>query len=111
MPGEAADMYLVNNRLGKGPTKWGIKLPVVRPRVDDNAPECRGSIVASAPRRLPVANGRSSNAFPVGVAKHLFWIETEPMLGIKGSSHPISIELARGDAGHKDMSPPRKRGD
>src|SRR5271163_1398551 len=37
MPGEPADMHLVDDRFGKGPTERRIPLPVIAARVDHHA--------------------------------------------------------------------------
>src|SRR5215472_10005359 len=103
MPREAADMHLVDNRLGEWPAKRCVALPVVAGRVDDHALKRRRSIISTAPRRVAAATRRASDTLPIRVEQHLFWVEPEPALGIEGSGDTIGIDLTRGYAAHKNM--------
>src|SRR6516162_11610627 len=80
-----------------------MALPIIAARIDDHAPQRVGHIVPWLPCSSPVASRWSGNAFSVRVEQHIFWVEPEPALGIKGSGDTIGINLTHGYAGHKNM--------
>jgi len=103
MAGEPADMHLVNDRLRKGLTEKRIPLPVICARVDDHALQGRSGIVPRTPCGLAAASFRPGNAFPVWIEQYLVAVETQPPLGVERPGDPVSIDLTRSDAGHKDV--------
>ena len=103
MPGEAADMHLVDDRLGERPAQGCITLPVIAARVDHHAPQRQGHVVSRASSSLPAATRRPGYAFPVRVEQHFRRVEAQPSLGIKRSGNTIGIDLTRGDARHEDV--------
>ena len=103
MPGEPADMHLINDRFRKGSAERGIPLPVIRAGVDDNALRCRRGIVPPVPCGLTAASCRPGNTFPVRVEQHLVRVETQPPLGVEWPGNAVAVDLARGDAGDKDV--------
>jgi len=98
VPGETADMHLVDDGLRKRPTERRIALPVIGARVDDHVPERRGRVVAGVSSCLPASAGRPSYAFPVRVEQHLVRVKTKAPDGIERSGDAIGIDLACGDA-------------
>jgi hypothetical protein len=103
VPGEPAEMHLIDDRLGERPTERRIALPVVRVRVDDHVFESRGGTVAGVACSFPTATHGSGNAFPVWVEKYLVRVEAQPPFGIERSDDAIRIDLARSDTGHEHV--------
>src|SRR5215472_138690 len=67
MPGKAANMQLVDDRLGERPPQRCITLPVISSWVGNDALERRCDIVAWTTRGIPAATRRPGNALPVGI--------------------------------------------
>jgi hypothetical protein len=103
MPGEAADMHLVDDRVRERPSQGRIVLPVVGGGINDDALQRRSDIVPRTTCGLPAAPRVPGDAFPVRVEQHLIRVETQSSRRIGRSSDPVGIDLARRDVGHKDI--------
>src|SRR5262249_27463867 len=101
MPGEPADMHLVDDRLGKRPTEGYVALPIIAARVDDDAPQRRSSVVPWTSRGLSAATRGPGNAFPVRVEQCLAGVEAQSSLGIERSGDTVGVELACGAVWHE----------
>src|SRR5947209_20239950 len=94
MPGEPADMHLVDDRLRKGPTERRVPLPVIGARVPDDALQRRSGIVPRMPCGFPAARVRPGDAFPIRIQQYLVRIETQPSRGIEQSGDAVGIDFA-----------------
>jgi hypothetical protein len=103
MPGEPADMHLVDDRLRKGPAERRIPLPVIGAGVDDDALQRRSGIVPPMLGGLPAATCRPGNALAIRVEQYLVGIETQPSRGIERSSDAIGVDLTRDKVWYKDV--------
>src|SRR6516164_3349697 len=104
MPGEPADMHLVNDRLGKRPTEGYVALPIITARVDDDAHQRRSSVVPRTSRGLSAAACGPGNALPVRVEQWLAGVVAECTLGIERSDATVGVDMACGDVCHECVS-------
>ena len=103
MPGEAAHVKLVDDRLGEGPPERQIAFPVVTAGIGDDALHRGGRVVARPARGLAVVAVGNRDGEPVWIEKDLLAIEPETTFRRERSMRAVGINLARLEARDKGM--------
>ena len=103
MPGEAADMHLVDDRLRKWPGGRNVPLPIVGGWIGDDAPEGGCRIGPRSARMIAAAVRWPSNAFPIRIKEYLLRIESQALCRVERTRDPISIDLSRHNPGQERM--------
>src|SRR3954449_2546421 len=98
---EAADVHLVNDRLGKRSAERRITLPIISSRVRDDAFQRRRHVIAGLASCVPIADLRPGDALGIWIEQHLLRIEPEPSSRVERPCHAIPIDLSRSDARHE----------
>ncbi|OPZ24118.1 MAG: hypothetical protein BWZ01_02959 [Deltaproteobacteria bacterium ADurb.BinA179] len=103
VPGESAHVELVDDARGIVVLEGLVSFPVIARRVHHAAFGCMGTVVARTARRYAVIVLAQHHGPCIGIEQHLVTVVEVAPCRIEGSIHPISIELARPDAGHETV--------
>ena len=97
MPGEPADMHLVDDRLGEGAAERRVALPVV---ASGSTTTLFSAVAALSPgcRAASRCGPPGARRISVRVEQDLVRVEAQPARGIEGPGDAIGIDLAGGDA-------------
>src|SRR4051794_29451524 len=100
---EAAEVHLVNDRLGKRSPERDIALPIISSRVRDDAFQRRRHVIAGLASCVSITDLRPGDAPSIWIEQHLLRIEPEPSCRVERPCHAISIDLSRSDARHEHV--------
>ena len=104
MPGEAADVHLVDDRLGEWPAERRVAFPVVPVGIGHDAFHGGSGVRArtrSRRARSYASGHRDGEA--VGIEKHLLRIEAQAAFGRERSVSAIGVHLTRRETGHEGV--------
>src|SRR5215471_13122643 len=94
MSGEAADVQLVDDRVGERPVDRVVVLPVVPVRVGDDALHGGGEVRAWTRRGVAIVPGGNGDGTTVRIEEHLGGVEPQPARLIDWSVGAIAVYLA-----------------
>ena len=103
MPGEAADVKLVDDRLGAGPPDRRIAFPVVAGEIRHDALHRGGRVVAGPFRGVPVVGAGHRHGAAVRVEEDLPAVEPEPALWRERAVGTVGVDLSRPEIRHEDV--------
>ena len=103
MPGEGADVHLVDDGPGERRARRTVALPVVGAGIGDDALQRRGAVVSRPAGRRAAPGRRPRHALAVGIEQHLVAVEAQSARRIDGPVDAVAVELAGGDAGHEGV--------
>ncbi len=93
--GEASDMYFVDYIIGKRAFQRCVASPIVIGRIDNDALQGVGRIVAGTNRRGPLVVFGIGDGQGVRIDQQLLGVEPQPRGRIAGSEDAVGVELPR----------------
>ena len=103
MTGEAADVQLVNDRLGVRPLERHIAFPVVAAGIGDDAFHGDRRVVAAPARGSARVGVGHRDRETIRIEQNLLAVESVTTFRLERSVRPIGVDLARPDTRYKDM--------